>query len=108
VAETFLVNHGREDGTRVVRFIGELDLASARRAKEVGLEALSLLNGDGGPLIIDVSELAFCDSSGLHAFCAIQAQAEATGHLTILRRPHPLVRRVLEMTDTLSLFVLEE
>lgn len=108
MAEDFLVDDGREDGSGVVRFIGELDLASAREAKDAGLAALSALNGNGAPLILDVSELTFCDSSGVHALYAIRAQAEASGHSVTLRRPHPVVRRVLELTDTLSLFVVEE
>jgi hypothetical protein len=53
-------------------------------------------------------ELTFCDSSGVHALYAIRAQAEASGHSVTLRRPQRVLRRVLEVTGTLSLFVIEE
>jgi anti-sigma B factor antagonist len=108
VAETLLVDHGRENGSIVVRLIGELDLAGAPRVKQAGLAALSALNGDGSPLIVDVSELAFCDSSGLSALYAIRAQAAASGHSVMLRRPQHALRVVLEVTGMLSLFVIED
>ena len=108
MAEGFLVDYGPENESRVVRFIGQLDLADAPRAKEIGLAALAELNGNGAPLILDLSELTFCDSSGVHALYAILAQAMASGHPVTLRRPHPVVRRVLELTDTLPLFTNEE
>jgi anti-sigma B factor antagonist len=107
VAETFLVDYATENGTTVVRFIGELDMEDARRAEEAGIAALSRLDSDRSPLVIDVSELAFCDSSGLHALLAIRNEAEAAGHPVTLRRPSAILRRTLELTDLCRAFALD-
>jgi anti-sigma B factor antagonist len=108
VAETFLVDHARENGSAVVRFIGELDLSGAAHAKEAGIAAVSALDSDGSTLIIDLSELAFCDSSGLHALVAIRDQAEATNHVVVLRRPQRLLRRVLQLTGLDESFTIDD
>ncbi len=107
MAETFLVDHAKENGSAVVRFVGELDLTDAARAKEAGLAAVSALDSDGSALIIDVSELSFCDSSGLHALEAIREQANATDHVVVLRRPQRLLRRVLHLTGLDESFTIE-
>jgi anti-sigma B factor antagonist len=97
VAETLLVDYAGENDTALVRFIGELDLCGAERAKEAGLAALSKLDSDGSPLIIDLSELTFCDSRGLQALVDIEAQARAHGHVVVLRRPQRAMRRLFTL-----------
>jgi anti-anti-sigma factor len=104
VAEGFLVDYARENGTAIVRFIGELDMAEASRAEQAGIAALSGLNGDGSPLVIDMSELAFCDSSGIAALLAIRKRAAVGGHRVTLRRPSARIRRTLELAGTYALF----
>jgi anti-anti-sigma factor len=108
VAETFLVDYARENGTVVVRFIGEMDFSNATRAQEGGIAALSKLDDDGSPLVIDVSELAFCDSKGLRALLAIREKAEAAGHGVTLRRASDMLRRTLELTDIRREFSFDE
>jgi anti-sigma B factor antagonist len=107
VAETFLIDYARDDETAVVRFIGELDLMTADRAEKAGIATLSDLNGDGSTLVIDVSELAFCDSCGLKALFAIRARAADAGHTVTLRRPSARLLHTLELTDLRRLFVIE-
>jgi anti-anti-sigma factor len=108
VAETFFADYARDNGTVVVRFIGELDIAGANRAEEVGTAALSELDGETTPLVIDVSELTFCDSSGLQAMMRIRASAEVLGRQVTLRKPSAMLRRTLELTDLRGLFVFDE
>jgi anti-anti-sigma factor len=108
VAETFLVDYARENSTAVVRFIGELDMAAASRAEEAGIAALSKLSADEhSPLVIDVSELTFCDTSGLKAMLAIRAEADRVGRSVTLRRPSAMLRRTLEITDLCRTFALD-
>ena len=56
MAETFLFDTAGDSGTTTLRFCGELDVASAPRAKEAGIDALAKLNGDGASLVIDLAE----------------------------------------------------
>ena len=107
VAETFLVDYARENGTAVVRFIGELDMADAERAVEAGIAALAGRNGDRSPLVIDVSELTFCDSTGLHALLTIRDKAQAGGRAVVLRKPSAMLLRLLDLTDLRSVFIFE-
>jgi anti-anti-sigma factor len=107
VAETFHVDYANEDGTPVVRFIGELDMAVAPDAEQVGLAALWELNGDGSALVIDMTELAYCDSSGIRALLAIHKAAAASGHGVTLRNPSAIVRRVLALTGVCEVFALD-
>ena len=108
VAETFLVDYAGLNGTAVVRFAGELDLCGASRAKEAGLAALSRVASDGSPLIIDLSDLVFCDSRGLHALVDIRQRANASGHAVVLRRPNAMLQRMLALTDLEDLFTIDE
>jgi anti-sigma B factor antagonist len=107
VVETFRVDHATENGTALVRFIGELDLSAADRAEKAAIAALSGLNGGGSPLVIDVSELTFCDSCGLRALLAIRTRAENAGRSVTLRRPSDALLRTLEITDLRSLFLID-
>jgi len=108
VAGSFLVDYGRENGSSVVRFIGELDMAVADRAEDAGVAALSGLDDDGSALVIDVSELVFCDSSGLRALLAVRQKAAAAGHRLTLRRPSDTLRRLLLLTDIRREFDFDE
>jgi anti-anti-sigma factor len=75
-----------DDGETVVRFAGEIDLASAERLAET----LDLLDG---PLVVDCSALDFIDSSGLH----VLVDAVATHGSVTLRRASPFVVEVVEL-----------
>src|SRR3712207_3649148 len=86
------------DDTVVVRLIGELDLVS----EPVLADALE--QADGKPLRIDLSELAFMDSTGLRALLSLQRE-----HADVkLRGPlQPAVQRLLELTQTLTILPFE-
>jgi anti-sigma B factor antagonist len=108
VAESFLVDYTTDDGIVVVRFVGELDMSNSPYAEEAGLAALPRLDDDGSPIIFDVSELAFCDSSGLRALLVVAAKAASSGHQVTLRRPTSMLRRMVELTDVRHLFIFDE
>ena len=88
----------RESGdTAVVRLAGELDLA------EVGpLQAeLDRLCGNGlAGLTVDLSELDFLDSTGLHLLMKLRGRCEGESlPLTLVPGP-PSVQRLFQITGT--------
>ena len=87
-----------------LRLEGELDLESAPeldRAVDGAVE-------DGAvDLVIDLSGIAFMDSSGLAALVRATRVAEAAGGDVHLSRPAPQVQRLFELTGTLDAFSFE-
>ena len=93
------------DGVAVVRLVGELDLGEAEHAQQVATRALA--RSDRGPLILDLSDLAFCDSSGMRALIGIKREAGGYERDVILRGLRPGIRRVLELVGLLEQFTIE-
>jgi anti-anti-sigma factor len=91
-----LVEHA--DGAVVIRLVGELDLVSEP------VLAGALEQADGQPLRVDLSELAFMDSTGLRVLLSLQRE-----HADVrLRGPlQPAVQRLLELTQTLQILPFE-
>jgi anti-sigma B factor antagonist len=102
----FFVDISQVDGHAVVRFVGELDLASVDHAKTQAVRALEVY--PRGPLLLDLSELSFCDSSGLCALYEIQQQAALAGREMALQRPHRFVRRVLVVAGMENMFAIDD
>jgi len=82
----------RAGADRRFKLSGEVDMAVADGLVEV-LQAQ--LNG-GGDLTLDLSELAFIDSTGIHALIRISQRLGGDGRL-ILESPAGGVARVLEI-----------
>ena len=84
------------DGIAVVTPKGRLNMAAARRLKEV----LDGLVGEGSTrIVVDMDETTFLDSSGLGALIAgLKAARQAGGDLRIAR-PTPAVLSVFELTN---------
>jgi anti-sigma B factor antagonist len=76
---------------RGLRLIGELDIATVPSLTE----ALASLSGDG-PVTLDLSELTFMDSSGIHAILQFASSLDGEGPLT-LAHPSENVSRLLEI-----------
>lgn len=94
----FDVTVSEADGMVLLRLTGELDLVS----EPVLASALAKTNGH--PLRIDLSELAFMDSTGLRALLTA-----AREHADLkLRGPlQPSVERLLELTQTNQILPFE-
>jgi anti-sigma B factor antagonist len=82
-----------------VRFIprGELDLATAPEMEE---QVLGALRSGDQPVVLDLRELTFMDSTGVRAIVAAHQVAEETGHdLRVVRPPREsAVARVIEIS----------
>jgi anti-anti-sigma factor len=101
-------NHLRIDITNEaectrVSLCGELDLGSVPVFE---MDTASLhTRPDAPPLVlIDLGELTFCDSAGLRGLLTVsRALEQRETNVRLVRVPHN-VRRVLEITGTLSVF----
>lgn len=90
-ATALAVEAGGEPST--FRLVGELDLSTA----PLLVGALEESLGAGGDVVLDVSDLAFMDSTGIKTLLRLAQGLEGTGSL-VLRSPTPAVRRVVELT----------
>ena len=59
----------------------------------------------GSTVVVDLSELTFMDSSGITALVKARNRMADEGNELILTRPHPIVRRALEVTGLTSWLV---
>jgi anti-sigma B factor antagonist len=91
----------RAPSRSVVRVRGEIDIASAPSL----MEALDPLVEAGAELVVDMSEVTFCDSSGLSVLVQCRERANGSGagplRLVITR---PSITRVFEVTGLDQVF----
>ena len=94
--------HVAQGGERVlVRLVGELDLAVAGQAQQAIARAE---RGHPPVLEIDLSSLAFMDSTGLRMLLQARRRADDEGRRLLLRRGSLPVQRMFEVTALASLF----
>jgi anti-anti-sigma factor len=85
---------GTNGSTAHVAVAGELNLATG----DVVLRKLSSLVDRGYVrLVVDASEVSFCDSSGLGALLRARARASAVAGSLTINAASPQLRRVLEI-----------
>jgi anti-anti-sigma factor len=83
-----------DGGTTILRLAGELDLATADRLRE----RVRTLLGHGSTLdtlVLDLAGLEFLDVTGLGAILETRRKLTAEGATLTLRRPRPMVVRML-------------
>jgi anti-anti-sigma factor len=92
------------DGTASVTLEGELDLASATQMEERLIAA-----EDRGPtrMVIDLSGLAFIDSTGLRVLLQADTRAREQGYELVLRPGEASIQRVFEVTGALDILRFE-
>ena len=78
----------------VISLSGELDPHTAPLLQR---EIDSVIS-DGSDLVLDLSQLAFVDSSGLRVLISAQQQLADHGGTLVVRAPSETVRRLLEIT----------
>lgn len=89
-----------EGGAIVVH--GDIDMAGGPV-----LEAAILQREDERPLVIDLDDVSFIDSSGLRSLLGASRRARSRGAEVVLRSVGPEVARLLDITGTTSQFVIE-
>jgi anti-anti-sigma factor len=87
----------------VVALAGEIDTANADEVAEAVREELS-----AGPVLFDLSQVSFIDSSGLRMLAELVRDAQETGwSLSIGSDLAPMLRRLLELTGMLEMLPLD-
>jgi anti-anti-sigma factor len=87
----------------VAFLVGELDTDTATTTASAAVNAA--VDHANGRIVVDLSALTFCDSSGLSVL--LGAVIRAGGRPVVLRNPHGGVRRVLDLSGVISKFVVD-
>lgn len=86
------------DGARTtVAFRGELDAVTCPK---LDAELSQALESDCEEIVLDLSELAFLDSSGLRSILRARSEARQAGKRFELVRPAGAARRALDISGT--------
>ncbi len=92
-------------GTVVLELAGELDLAVGPRLRSLVDEAAA---ERPQLMVIDVTEVAFMDSSVLREFLRAHREVGDAGGRLVVAGAQATVRRLLELTGTAELFQLAD
>ncbi|MEU9253763.1 STAS domain-containing protein [Streptomyces sp. NPDC048270] len=96
-----------DDQRLVVHVGGEMDIDRVSMLHDALHAAITQ---PGGPeeIVVDLSELLFCDSSGLSGLVQARHTAAEHGRHISLRAPRPQFLRLLEMTGADALFTVTD
>jgi anti-sigma B factor antagonist len=81
-------------GTLILHICGELDSTSRAPIETAVMAAIPTAY----KVVLDLTELTFCDSTGLSMFLAAHQKAEAEGHPLIFANIPLTIARLLEIT----------
>jgi anti-anti-sigma factor len=79
----------------VVRLSGELDMSTTDRLRDV---VNGQLGEHPGRIVLDLTELTFCDSLGLGTLVVLTRAARKQQTSLVLRNPGPFLSRMLDIT----------
>ena len=89
------VRFEREDETVVALLTGEVDMSNATAVRQ---EIAESVTPDDEALIVDLSELSFIDSAGLHSMIELGTVLdERRQHLLLCLPPKSTIRRAIEI-----------
>ena len=92
--------HDDGDGVARLALSGDLDMETDRELD--GHVAGILTDARPRRLVIDATDLRFCDSSGIHALVRARDTAHRHGTAFVVANPSGAARRVLEITGLLD------
>lgn len=96
--------HVAADGAIVAS--GDIDVAGGPILDAAIVEQEGRLSA-ADPIVIDLTDVTFIDSSGLRSLLGASRRADERGAAVVLRSPSPSVRRLLEITGTTARFRIE-
>ena len=92
-----------QDRVAVMVLSGDLDLSTAPILRE----ELAQVEASGvRAIMLDLREVTFIDSTGLHEFLQARSRAQDNGHRLLMSGASPAARRLFELTGTR--FLLDE
>jgi anti-sigma B factor antagonist len=92
----FQVVQEQTDDGQLIRLIGEMDMSNVDEARKPILAAVE--SGGPGPIVVDMSELEFIDSTGIRLLLEAQAASNADSNRLSFRGVREQVAQVLRVT----------
>lgn len=83
------------DGKATVRVRGELDIATADQAYAY---LRDVVDTQDGPVMMNLSELSFCDAAGLGVLAKVAGHARRSGRSLKLTAARPALLRIMRIT----------
>jgi anti-anti-sigma factor len=83
------------DGKATVRVRGELDIATADQAYAY---LRDVVDSQDGPVMMNLSELSFCDAAGLGVLAKVAGHARRSGRSLELTAARPALLRIMAIT----------
>ncbi|MEU0482978.1 STAS domain-containing protein [Streptosporangium sp. NPDC006013] len=83
---------------------GELDYTNAERFRH---DLHQAIGQDRGDLVIDLTDLTFCDSTGIQEFLNTRKIVQDRGGSIALANPHPRLKRILHLTGLAQAFGIQ-
>lgn len=102
---TLVVRSLENGGNRMISFAGELDLANAGTAESA---LRSCLEDPSLPVVVDMRELEFIDSTGIALLVSALSRNEGGVRVSFIPSQSPAVTRVLELTGLAERLPLAE
>lgn len=93
------------DGVLEVKLLGEIDHHNAKTARE-GIDGL-IVSKAPTRFYLDLSNITFCDSSGLGLVMGRMKKASEIGATFIVQNPSPAVNRILNIAGMDKLLKIE-
>lgn len=91
-------------GTVTIRLSGEIDISTGPAQRELLLRALQ--EGPPRTLVVDLSDVSFCDAFGLGVLVGVRNQAAALGVAVALAAPRPFLAKLLRITGLDRVFIM--
>ena len=99
------VSSTSQGGHAIVTASGELDLYTAPRLQTA---LASLLRESVDRVVVDLSGIEFCDSTGMNVLLSAMKRLKEQGGTLELAAPRPAVRRILQVTGLDTVFSVHE
>ncbi len=100
------INHKRvKPGVNLVAVSGEMDMYNSHELKQL---VVRLFDGRKDPLILDLNQLKYIDSSGVSVLIFVFTQAKKSQIPVWFAHVHGTVRKVIELTSLLRFFPIVE
>jgi anti-sigma B factor antagonist len=100
------VSSRSQGGHTIVALAGEIDLYTAPRLQS---ELTAAMRGEQpARIVVDMSAVEFCDSTGMNVLLAAHRQASEQGGDLALAAPRAAVRKILEVTGLGSVFTVHD